>query len=676
MYIERLVGSIVRRLSVSSPGREARVFLLQSRHDSIEEIVADLMHIFPPPPGSLGSKPTLRSEDRRVLTHVRQLYHDMPVVLEYDSLLPAAASGTGATPSVVVNDYAVDDDGNALTADDVDPDADVDDKLAMRRVLNQPNSAKTEAQLDAELDALLGADDAKRKAKSAERAASRSVGKSREWAAKSRERLQRSFHELAERLAPQAAPVANLNTVIVNAQLDELRALCEAYAPPLLIVSDAAPLRLAFRIDGGQACELAERATPDALLPCQLSVVVQLPIAYPKEAAVVKTFWTLAPAHVDEAVAARVDAIAGALSAKCAAQVGQPLLHALMTDASDWLAAFVHDAAVVAAAAAHPTVDEITEEHRVAWIHQLKWAFDWNFEQWPSPDIDALFYERARYAALEQFAAELEAHVRAREPVLDGEAAQQPLLGWVGSALLDDAALGALSTPQRLLASGRSVLARVLEAYEWAVPAALAFAVKPKQPWLAVERLLGVDEASSSGDGGDGDLSASVVAAIAVGPIKTPAHAAQLLLAAIDAKSGAEAEIECEICLCEYAASECTALACGHDQLTRTDLNDTIFLRETRSLDVKANNTPTERQGNNGGRVHTVGRRLRDCSEPSQCNGGFESSVNIRVVKIETLTKRHDKSATAARKRAKNTRTNSCVADARKLCRSSLISAK
>lgn len=562
MYVERLVTKIVRRLAVSSANREMRVFVLQPRHESIEEIIADLIHLFPPPPGSLGSKPTLRTDDRRVLTHVRQLYHDMPVVLEYESLLPAAGAAANA-PSVVVNEYAVDDDGNSLANDDVDPDADVDDKLAMRRVLNQPNSAKTEAQLDAELDALLGADDANRKAKkNAERAASRSVGKSREWAAKSRDRLQRSFHDLAERLAPQAAPVANLNKVIVNAQLDELRALCEAYAPPLLIVSDAAPLRLAFRIDGGQACELAERAAPEALLPCQLCVVVQLPIAYPKEAAVVKTFWTLPPTHVDDAVVARVDTIGRALSDKCTAQVGQPLLHALMTDASDWLAAFVHDAAVVAAATAHPIIDEITEEHRVAWIHQLKWAFDWNFEQWPAPDVDALFYERARFAALEQLVTELETHVRVREPVIDGEAAQQPLLGWVGSELIDDATLSSFTTPRRLLASGRSVLARVLEAYEWAVPAALAFAVKSKQPWSAVESLLGVDSTSDATS--DGDLSASVAAAIAAGSVKTPAHAAHLLLAAIDAKTGVEAEIECEICLCDYAASECTALACGH----------------------------------------------------------------------------------------------------------------
>jgi hypothetical protein len=566
MYVERLVTKIVRRLAVSSANREMRVFVLQPRHESIEEIIADLIHLFPPPPGSLGSKPTLRTDDRRVLTHVRQLYHDMPVVLEYESLLPAAGAAANA-PSVVVNEYAVDDDGNSLANDDVDPDADVDDKLAMRRVLNQPNSAKTEAQLDAELDALLGADDANRKAKkNAERAASRSVGKSREWAAKSRDRLQRSFHDLAERLAPQAAPVANLNKVIVNAQLDELRALCEAYAPPLLIVSDAAPLRLAFRIDGGQACELAERAAPEALLPCQLCVVVQLPIAYPKEAAVVKTFWTLPPTHVDDAVVARVDTIGRALSDKCTAQVGQPLLHALMTDASDWLAAFVHDAAVVAAATAHPIIDEITEEHRVAWIHQLKWAFDWNFEQWPAPDVDALFYERARFAALEQLRRRPRDARACARAVIDA-AEQEPLLGWVGATPFDDAALErAVTTPRRLLASGRSVLARVLEAYEWSVPRR---ARVRRQVEAAVERRRAACSALSRRTRAD--------AARATATCRRrwrrrwpPARSRRrrtprsCCWRRLTPRPASRLEKECEICLCDYAASECTALACGH----------------------------------------------------------------------------------------------------------------
>jgi hypothetical protein len=560
VYIKQTLGKPVRRLSVNVAGHESRVFVLRNRHDSIEEIVSDLVALFPPPPGSLTAKPVLRSEDRRALTHVRQVYHDMPVFLEYGSSLLADAPAISVTAAPVANAYDVDDDGHALTADDVDPDADVDDKLVMRRVLNRPNASKTDAQLDAELDQLLGGDGAASKKNA--RAASRSVGKSRDWAAKSRERLQRSFHDVAERLQPQAAPSADLHKVIVNAQLEELRALCEAYAPPLLIVSDAVPLRLAFRIDGAEACELAERAAPSTLLPCQLCVVVQLPIAYPKEAAVVKSFWSLAPEHVDDATAARVDDIARALSAKSAAKVGQPLLHELMTDASDWMAAFVNDDAVVAAAVKHAPSDEITEAHRVAWIHQLKWAFDWNFDQWPSPD-NFLFYERVRNAALEQFVADLETHVRARETADAAE--QEPLLGWVGATPFDDAALGALSTPRRLLASGRSVLARVLEAYEWSVARALAFAVKPKQPWSAVEQLLGFVAADES-SGGESvtDLSASVAAALDAGALKTPAHATQLLVAAIDAKTGVELEKECEICLCDYAASECTALACGH----------------------------------------------------------------------------------------------------------------
>lgn len=46
-------------------------------------------------------------------------------------------------------------------------------------------------------------------------------------------------------------------SAIVGAQLDELRALSDAYAPPLLHVGDAVPLRLALRLDALSASELA-----------------------------------------------------------------------------------------------------------------------------------------------------------------------------------------------------------------------------------------------------------------------------------------------------------------------------------------------------------------------------------------------------------------------------------
>jgi hypothetical protein len=55
-------------------------------------------------------------------------------------------------------------------------------------------------------------------------------------AARSREMLEHSFHELEQfnKAAGAAAAGPPLGVAIVGVQLDEVRALMEAYAPPLL----------------------------------------------------------------------------------------------------------------------------------------------------------------------------------------------------------------------------------------------------------------------------------------------------------------------------------------------------------------------------------------------------------------------------------------------------------
>jgi hypothetical protein len=519
-YLQRYVGAPMRRLGVQiGSGDDAQlvVFVLQARHDLVDEVVAELVKAYPPRVGELAGAATLSDlETRQRIGDVAQLYHDQVLLFEYESLQPAAPKR----------------DVHVTISESADPDADIDDKLAMQQVL-QP-SRKSDAQIDAELDALLGEEKQHKTA----RAPSRSVGKSRDWAAKSRDRLQSSFRDLAERL--QERKPANVNGAIVETQLEELRALREAYDAPLLVVGDAVPLRLAFRIGGAEACELAERAAPESVAPCQLCVVVQLPVAYPKAAAVVSAFWTLPPPTDRADVLERVEQLGEALRSKCAANVGAPLLHELMTDASDWLAAFVHDPAVVALAEQQPK-PEITEEHRVAWIRGLQWVFKWKFDQWPAPEADYLFYEAKRQTALGEFVDALCEHVRVRDPTVADDA---PLLGWVGAAPVDDATLSAYTTPRRLLASGRAVVSRFLGVHEWSVDAAMRVATAA--PWPALVASLGVD----------GDGSAPLV--------QTPMHATQLLLAHIDGDTGAESEVECPICLCDTPVSECTALPCGH----------------------------------------------------------------------------------------------------------------
>ena len=202
-------------------------------------------------------------------------------------------------------DAQVDDEATALRVgrdgggDNDDGDAsDADDGERVERASNKLNMS--EAEIDAELDALLGVPESDAAAKAA-RSASRSVGASRDWAAKSRGDLERSFRELQERVGDAAAPAPELNKAIVETQLTELRALRDAYAAPVLVVGDAVPLRFAVRIDGEQACELAGRsadlaARDGALPPANLCVTVLLPISYPRASAEVTTFWALPPA--------------------------------------------------------------------------------------------------------------------------------------------------------------------------------------------------------------------------------------------------------------------------------------------------------------------------------------------------------------------------------------------
>jgi hypothetical protein len=296
---------------------------------------------------------------------------------------PTAASGISVRPpSVVVNAYAVDDDGNALTADDVDPDADVDDKLAMRRVLNRPElRPRPRRSSTPSSTRCSGADDAKRRRlKSAERAASRSVGKSREWAAKSRERLQRSFHDLAERLAAGGKPSAELE------QGDCQRAARRAARAVRGVRAaaahgerrGAAAARVPHRRRRGVRAGGARGAERAAAVPAVRRRAAADRVSEGGGGGQV-VLGAGCPTHVDEAVAARVDA----MRRRAERQVrgaGRPAAAARADDGRERLARGVCQRRRRGRRRPleHAPVDEITEEHRVAWIHQLKWAFDWN----------------------------------------------------------------------------------------------------------------------------------------------------------------------------------------------------------------------------------------------------------------------------------------------------------
>lgn len=66
--------------------------------------------------------------------------------------------------------------------------------------------------------------------------------------------LEHSFQHLSE----IAVGAPSLGASIVGVQLDELRALSDAYAAPLLEIGDAVPLRGALRLDAASAIELAD----------------------------------------------------------------------------------------------------------------------------------------------------------------------------------------------------------------------------------------------------------------------------------------------------------------------------------------------------------------------------------------------------------------------------------
>jgi hypothetical protein len=226
----------------------------------------------------------LYNDDGRRLSDSKQLYHDQVIVVKYVASNSDSATDEPDTP-IVAKKLRV--GGNDDDDDDDDGDGDVDDKLTAAASTKKASAPSTrdDVRIEAELDALLGPASASGRAK-------KSLGKSRDLAARSREFLERSFHELAEPSTSGTGHARSLGAAVVSVQLDELRALVDAYAHPLLEIGDAVPLRGVLRLDASSALELAD--TPASVASAadvgnvRLVVAFALPPTYPKQVCIAR----------------------------------------------------------------------------------------------------------------------------------------------------------------------------------------------------------------------------------------------------------------------------------------------------------------------------------------------------------------------------------------------------
>ena len=107
-----------------------------------------------------------------------------------------------------------------------------------------------------------------------------------------------------------------------------------------------------------------------------------------------------------------------------------------MVRTGDWLAELLLSSAPYAEPSVAIGGDALAADaERTAAIHALNPIFDWRFQMLPPPDKAFGTYEQLRHAALQSFIGRTEHRVRRADRTLKPD---EPLVGWVGSAPLDD----------------------------------------------------------------------------------------------------------------------------------------------------------------------------------------------------------------------------------------------